>query len=312
VSVGDLPDGYLARPATASDLDAVVELARIHDLSIAGESEPGMREYLIWSWGQPFVDTTSDTVLVLEPGGGAVVAYAHAKWDPAKGGPIDGDGRVHPDHRGHGIGAALLGFMESGRHSNAADGVRVAVHEADLAAHRLLAARGYVQVRTAFDMVLAIEPGLTAPDPPLGVEIRTFEPGRDEHTLYEVSEGAFADHWNYLPEPFESFAADFYDAADWEPSLAFLAEVDGEAAGELVAIEFDTSGYVASLGVLRPFRRRGIATALLRHAFVTLAARGHREVGLSVDATSPTGAVAAYEGVGMSVRREFHVFDGPR
>jgi ribosomal protein S18 acetylase RimI-like enzyme len=309
VSVGEFPDGYLARPATTADLDAIVELARVRDLAITGDPEPGVREYLTWIWGQPFVDMVSDTVLVQEPRGG-IVAYAHAKWDPAKGGPIDGDGLVHPDHLGHGIGAALLTFMEAGRRPGASDGVRVAVPAADRSAHELLAAHGYVQVRRSFDMVRDLQPGLAPLDPPPGVEIRTFEPGRDEQTLFDVSEGAFADHWNYLPEPFESFAADFYEAADWDPSLAFLAEVDGHAAGELVAIEFETSGYVASLGVLRPFRRRGIATALLRHAFSALAARGHREVGLSVDATSPTGAVGVYEGVGMSVRREYHVFDG--
>jgi ribosomal protein S18 acetylase RimI-like enzyme len=168
-----------------------------------------------------------------------------------------------------------------------------------------------VQVRASFDMVRELHPGLVAPDPPSDITIRTFEPGRDEHTLYEISEGAFADHWDYLPEPFQSFAADFFDAADWEPSLAFIAEVEGEPAGELVAIEFEDSGYVASLGVLRPFRRRGIATALLWRAFAALAARDHREAGLTVDAASPTGAVSVYEGVGMSVRREAHVFDRP-
>jgi mycothiol synthase len=310
VIVGDLPDGYLARPATAADIDAIVELARVHDLAITGEPEPGTREYLTWIWGLPFLDTSSDTVLVQGPGG-AVVAYAHARWDPAKGGPIGGDGMVHPDHVGRGIGSALLGFLEARGRAHPAEGVRVAVPALDEAAHRLLTERGYGIVRTSWEMTRPLGRDVGPGPSPPGVSIRSFEPGRDEQTLYEVSEAAFADHWDYLPETFETFAADFYDAHDWDPTLAFLAETGGRAVGEVVAIEFESSGYIASIGVLRPFRRRGIAAALLRHAFASLAARGHREVGLTVDAASPTGAVGVYERVGMSVRREAHVFDGP-
>jgi GNAT superfamily N-acetyltransferase len=76
-----------------------------------------------------------------------------------------------------------------------------------------------------------------------------------------------------------------------------------------VALEFETSGYVATVGVLRPWRGRGIARALIMRGCAELASRGHREVGLSVDATNPTGAVSLYEGVGMTVRREAHVFE---
>jgi hypothetical protein len=34
-------------------------------------------------------------------------------------------------------------------------------------------------------------------------------------------------------------------------------------------------------------------------------------VELSVDATSPTGAVALYEAMGMHVARRYAIFDGP-
>jgi ribosomal protein S18 acetylase RimI-like enzyme len=62
-------------------------------------------------------------------------------------------------------------------------------------------------------------------------------------------------------------------------------------------------GYVDSLGVLKEWRPRGIGTALLRRTFAELAGRGSREVRLGVDTQDVHGAVAVYEGVGMSVYR---------
>ena len=134
---------------------------------------------------------------------------------------------------------------------------------------------------------------------PAGVTIRAFETGRDERALHEVHEASFADHWGFRPVPYETFEAEMYGAEDWDPSLAHLAEVDGEVVGHVVALSFAGEGYVAILGVVPRWRGRGIAKALLRRAFAELAKRGHREVRLGVDAQNPTGAVALYESVGM-------------
>jgi hypothetical protein len=43
--------------------------------------------------------------------------------------------------------------------------------------------------------------------------------------------------------------------------------------------------------------------------FADLAKPGHREVRLGVDAQNPTGAVALYEGVGMTADRAYDIFD---
>jgi ribosomal protein S18 acetylase RimI-like enzyme len=51
--------------------------------------------------------------------------------------------------------------------------------------------------------------------------------------------------------------------------------------------------------VLRPWRRRGLGLALLRHSFQEFFRRGRRKVGLGVDASSLTGATRLYEKAGM-------------
>jgi ribosomal protein S18 acetylase RimI-like enzyme len=63
------------------------------------------------------------------------------------------------------------------------------------------------------------------------------------------------------------------------------------------------------LGVIKPWRGRGIATALLHRAFAEIATRDRTEVKLGVDALNPHGAVALYESVGMTVERRMDIFE---
>ena len=53
---------------------------------------------------------------------------------------------------------------------------------------------------------------------------------------------------------------------------------------------------------MRSERGRGIAKALLQHAFRVYAARGAKQVGLKVDSTNPTGAIQLYERLGLRHR----------
>ncbi len=58
-------------------------------------------------------------------------------------------------------------------------------------------------------------------------------------------------------------------------------------------------GWVGSLSVRRPWRRKGLAAALLHHTFGEFYRRGQRRVGLSVDSSNLTGATRVYERAGM-------------
>ena len=64
-------------------------------------------------------------------------------------------------------------------------------------------------------------------------------------------------------------------------------------------------GWVDTLGVRRPWRRQGLAEALLYHSFRELRRRGRTSVGLGVDASSLTGATRLYEKAGMRAIRKF-------
>ena len=301
-----LPAGYATRPAVYGDLDAVVELVEAAQRASMGDPED-VREYLEWIWHLPYVDLRRDTMLVID--GSDLAGYAEAWWDPSSPGPMSVGGTVRPTHRGRGIGTMFLQRHQEIARTRGAPGLRHAgIYVGDTHARAILEANGFVHVRNFYTMALAL-PFDGVPVRPEGVRIRSFETGRDERTLYEVHQASFADHWGSVPETYESFVGEWYDSPDWAPDLTYLAVAGDEAVGHVAALDFASRGYVGSIGVLRAWRNRGIAQALLHRVFADLGARGKPEVTLGVDAASPTGAVALYEKVGMSVRYEFLTYD---
>jgi ribosomal protein S18 acetylase RimI-like enzyme len=140
------------------------------------------------------------------------------------------------------------------------------------------------------------------------VQLRPFETGRDERTFWRVAEAAFEQHFGHTPTPFETWSQEWYAAEDWDPARVLLAERGREVVGELAWIDADPDGYIVSVGVLEAHRGLGIAKALLRRAFVDIAASGFEHATLSVDAENVTGAVQLYRSVGMEPVRESRVF----
>jgi mycothiol synthase len=82
--------------------------------------------------------------------------------------------------------------------------------------------------------------------------------------------------------------------------------MDGdEIAGVTLCKTLAGEGWVNVVGVRRPWRKRGLGLALLRHALAEYQRRGVDKVALSVDAESITGAPRLYGRAGMSVRESY-------
>ena len=299
-----LPKGHTLRPATDADLDAVVRFVDDADRAL-GLDPDLIREFLTYIWHVSSTNLARDTRLVLK--GSELAGYAQGMWNPEEGGPLHTLMRVHPSHLGRGIGSWALAWGEALAAERGSEGLRAQAADRDVGGRALLTSRGYVWVRSSFTMGRKLVPQEDPGAVPDGVIIRAFEVGRDERALHEVHEASFADHWGFRPIPYATFQAEVYETGDWDPSLAHLAEVDGEVVGHVVS--FAGEGNVGILGVVPRWRGRGIAKALLRRAFAELAKRGHQEVRLGVDAQNPTGAVALYESVGMTRYRSYDIFD---
>jgi ribosomal protein S18 acetylase RimI-like enzyme len=129
------------------------------------------------------------------------------------------------------------------------------------------------------------------PDLPLpgGVEVRPVESGQ-MRMIWEASNEAFRDHWGYIPDPWEVFHQ-MIDDPDYDPSLMRVAWQGDQVAGMVLSfINKDENekygrkrGYTENICVLRPWRRQGLAKALIARSLLALKERGMTEAGLGVD-----------------------------
>jgi GNAT superfamily N-acetyltransferase len=142
---------------------------------------------------------------------------------------------------------------------------------------------------------------------PAGVAVRSAGADEDLRPFYEASEEAMADHWGHVPRSYEEWR-ERKTGLNFDPNLWILA-VDGEEpAGAVLCSDSDGLGWVDTLAVRQPWRRRGLGYALLTHAFRELYRRGMRRMALGVDAESPTGATRLYERAGMHIGQQYATY----
>jgi ribosomal protein S18 acetylase RimI-like enzyme len=177
---------------------------------------------------------------------------------------------------------------------------------------RAFEAAGFSARRYSYSMEIELE-NLVQPAWPEGITVRTYREG-DGPLIYEVNREVWLDTWSPLEEPYETWAHWAIESEHHDPELWFVAEEGDEVCGFAMCNRSDRradTGWVGILGVRRPWRRRGLGEALLRHAFLAFADKGMTRAGLGVDAESPTGATRLYERVGMRVYHETVVYERP-
>lgn len=171
-------------------------------------------------------------------------------------------------------------------------------------------ARGYEKRRDSLTMEIAFD------EPPQDgdfgeLELRTYRDEDHDVAIAALNE-AFAEDPFWQEVTRARFKERFLGQHTFDPTLWFLAWDGDELAGfALDYPEFGADaglGHVNWLGVRKPWRRRGLAEALLRRSFAELYARGRQRIVLGVDAQNVTGALRVYERVGMHATRRFGIW----
>jgi ribosomal protein S18 acetylase RimI-like enzyme len=135
---------------------------------------------------------------------------------------------------------------------------------------------------------------------PDGVVVRTYSES-DGPAVKTLLDDAYA-AWDaeYVPREYGEWERWMTDHDEFDPGLWFLVERDGELVACALLWKVDGGrGWVKDLVVREDQRGRGLATALLHHAFGAYQCRGAERVGLKVDSRNPTGAPQLYERVGF-------------
>ena len=174
----------------------------------------------------------------------------------------------------------------------------------------ILEEMGYVNVRTHYVMAAHLGEPVPAPAWPDGLGVRSFVPGQDDRALFEAGEEAFQDIWNRPPSTFERWMEPTHEP-NFDPTLWFLAidEESGAVAAVCLCALVAGRGEVDVVGVRRPWRKRGLGLALLRHALGEFQRRGVREAGLNVDGSSLTGAPRLYGRAGFTITKSVFRFE---
>jgi GNAT superfamily N-acetyltransferase len=170
----------------------------------------------------------------------------------------------------------------------------------------LYRSHGYSHVRSAYNMQCDLHEPIPASPLPETLALREYAQDIDEK-LREAFNEAFRDHWAHEDIPADAWQQFIVGASDMRKDLS-LAVMDGAEVAAL-SINFDNTlqnerlgirrGWVGILATRRPWRKRGIASALLAETMRRFKAEGFDSVGLGVDAKNLTGALALYERIGF-------------
>lgn len=289
-------------------ITAIIQACSEVDQSDTVVSEESIRhEYRYLTHCNPYQD------MIFAEIGGQSVAYGRVYWRDE----LEGNrtyaliGYVHPNWRRKGIGKWLLAWLERRAHQiaqqNPADKphyLEVNTLDTQIGAKVLFERQGYDPVRYFSLMVrLNLEEIPSLPLPP-GIEIRPVLPSHYEE-IYAANIEAFRDHWGSCPEdepPLEAWLAD----PNFDPTLWCVAWEGDEVVG-MVLNYIDVKenlafkrkrGYTENIAVRRPWRRRGIARALIATSLRLLRERGMEEAALGVDTQNLSGALQLYESLG--------------
>lgn len=243
-----------------------------------------------------------------------VIGYSRVWWQQE----MKGD-RVYqhfafllPAWRGVGIRRAMLHHNERRLAELAADhdveGQKLyEAWAADTEQHwsSLLLRNRYKEVRVSYEMVRPNLHDIPQRALPAGIRVRGICPEHVEQ-VWQAAHEAFQDHWGeteWQPQWLEEWK----ESPTFDPNLWQVAWDGDQVAGGVLNFidkkeneEYDRRrGYTEGIFVRRPWRRQGVAKALIARSLHMHRDLGMEEAALGVDSENPNGALQLYRSMGF-------------
>lgn len=300
-----LPPGFRLRRPDMADALAVSQIFHRADMEEFGESDYPLDD-LISDWQELNLQQNGWLITDGEERPVACVTLAdHGS------GRFELHGIVDPGWRGRGLGSSLLALAEERARAlepavpaGLRTVLRTHVNGFHQPATELLAQKGFSPVRRFWRMEIRFDEAPGAPTWPAGFDLRAFQPGQHEAVAHALHQECFADHYGFVPEPPEQWLKRT-QRKEFDPSLWHLLFEGEEPCGFAFCSYYGEAGWIAHLGIRRPWRGKGLGELILRQMFHEFGQRGRLRVGLGVDSENLTGATRLYERVGMQVVRQF-------
>lgn len=296
----------------ANQADGEEELARVEDIAVnyahIQRSDPEKDMVFIEIDGQP-------------------VGYGRCMWDQEPDGKYLYSMFLHlaPEGRGKGLDRPVMEYflqrltkMARQHPDSAPKYLQTWSSAAKPWWNDMLEDLGFEKVRYIYGMRRPCSLPVEVTPLPQGIEVR---PVQETHLrqIFDAESEAFRDHWGYV-EPTETDYQRWLKEPLHKPSLWKIAWDGGQVVGMvrnfIEAEENETfnrqRGYTEEISVRRPWRRQGVAKALLTMSIQMFIEMGMDETYLGVDAENPNGALKLYTSVGyeqdklwITYRKEF-------
>ncbi len=298
-----IPEGFSLRRPQLEDAEDVLALMVLNDVAEYGEPDSDMED-LLHEWGQ--IDLQQDAWLAFKADGQLAGYAAVLPWGTDVRFLFYSD----PGWPGEELNKALLNLClgrgpafarEHGE--TAGTKARTFLAHVNQQQRQIAAAAGFLPGRYYFQMQIE----LADPPPeaiwPAGIQLITAGEVPDDEAIFELIEAAFYQP-ERTPSTFEQWREHMKRADIYDPDLWFLAMHGAELVGACLSFPYPAGGWVRQLGVAEEWRRKGLGTALLHHAFAAYRLQGFDNVGLTVESKRPD-AHRFYQDVGMRQVRQY-------
>jgi GNAT superfamily N-acetyltransferase len=180
--------------------------------------------------------------------------------------------RVLPEHRGQGVGDTLYRALSEHAARLGLSSLWGRIEEGDAASLSFAEKRGFEEVGREYEVVLDVADADTAVAPPPGIELVSLaEHPELVRSVYvvdtEVGPDVPSHEAVHEPMTFERWHATYFEGPGAMPTACIVALVEGEVVGYTGLRRRGSASPTAEnllTAVRRPWRRRGIATALKR------------------------------------------------
>lgn len=315
-----IPGLWFRRFRGAADFSAMVAVRA--GSQAADELEEDLTvEDLAGQFARSGTDDPAQDVLMVEVAG-QVIGYNQVRWHDLEDGSrlYRHTGFLLPAWRGQGIGRTMVRAGErrlralAGAHQHAGPRfLEARAYNTQPRAEELFLSEGYTPARHFFDMVRPLTGDVPAAGLPPGLEVRPAQPAH-YRAVWDAMREAFAGGWGnprFVAEDYTRWQAD----GEFQPALWQVAWDGDQVAGMVLNfIDHDANarharrrGHTEDINVRAPWRRRGLARALILRSLALLQAHGMTEAALNVDAAN-LPALELYERLGYQALRRFTAY----